>query len=146
MCIAFPHSDTHYDGTLVSGLCPYCCGEYAVPSQSILLSYIRMVHLSDPNFMIQCPADSCCRTFTNFRIFQNHCLTHPTVHHNRVNIITDDIDVEDHSDIMDFAEFQDSYTNQVGIGKGDQSVATIPMIKPPVSLPSVSVSMVIEDK
>ena len=59
-----------------SFLCPYCPEEYSAPSEELLLSHIRIVHATDPNFSIQCSLNGCERTFTNFRTYQNHRLTH----------------------------------------------------------------------
>ena len=56
--------------------CPYCPEEYSAPSETLLLTYIRRVHANDPNFSIQCSLNGCERTFTNFRTYQNHRLTH----------------------------------------------------------------------
>ena len=56
--------------------CPYCPGEYAAPSGELLLTHIRIVHASDPNFSIQCSLNGCERTFKNFRTYQNHRLLH----------------------------------------------------------------------
>ena len=89
-------------------LCPYCCGQYAVPSESILLSHIKMVHSSDPDFIIHCPADDCCRTFTNFRTYQNHCLTH----RNRVSVIAEEVSVEQNSHSMEIGEIEQSETDR----------------------------------
>ena len=52
-----------------------------------------MVHSLDPKFIIHFPANDCCRTFTNFRTYQNHCLTH----HNSVSIINEEVNVEGNS-------------------------------------------------
>ena len=115
-------------------LCPYCCGQYAVPSESILLSHIRMVHSSDPNFIIRCPADDCCRTFTNFRTYQNHCRTHARSYRNRVSVIDeDDVDVDDNPHNMETEVLEESES------AGDGSDAAIPADRelPPVFLPSV---------
>ena len=63
--------------------CPYCAEAYCAPSEELLMTHIRIVHASDPNFLIQCSLNGCERTFANFRTYQNHRLTHrrevPTV-------------------------------------------------------------------
>ena len=63
--------------------CPYCAEAYAAPSEELLMTHIRLVHTNDPNFLIQCLLNGCERTFENFRMYQNHRLTHrrevPTV-------------------------------------------------------------------
>lgn len=59
-------------------VCSYCPDYYVAISESILLSHIRLVHSSEPGFSIQCSANGCSRTFTNFRTYQNHRLTHRT--------------------------------------------------------------------
>ena len=57
--------------------CPYCVEEdFTAPSETLLLTHIRLVHSLDPNFSIQCSYDGCSRTFKSFRTYQNHCLTH----------------------------------------------------------------------
>lgn len=59
--------------------CPYCvtgCDEYAAPSESLLLTHVRMVHSLDPGFSIQCDNVGCARTFRNFRTYQNHRNSH----------------------------------------------------------------------
>ena len=56
--------------------CPYCADEYSAPSETRLLTHIRLAHANDPNFSIQCSSSGCARTFTNFRTYQNHRLTH----------------------------------------------------------------------
>ena len=56
---------------------PYCIEEvFTAPSQSLLLTHIRLVHSCDPNFSIQCSAEGCLRTFSNFRTYQNHARSH----------------------------------------------------------------------
>lgn len=60
-----------------SFVCPYCIDDdFAAPSEVLLLRHIRVVHSLDPNFNIQCSTNGCSRTFTNFRTYQNHLLTH----------------------------------------------------------------------
>lgn len=54
--------------------CSSC--SFIAPSEVLLLSHIRLVHSMDPNFSIQCTLEGCARTFTNFRTYQNHLLTH----------------------------------------------------------------------
>ena len=56
--------------------CSYCSGLFSAPSEALLLTHIRVTHSSDPGFSIQCSVSGCSRTFTNFRTFQNHRLTH----------------------------------------------------------------------
>lgn len=57
--------------------CPYCNDqEFVAPSKALLMIHVRIVHSLDPDFSIQCSKDNCSRTFTNFRTFQNHLLTH----------------------------------------------------------------------
>ena len=56
--------------------CPYCPEEYSAPSETLLLTHIRLAHSHDPSFSIQCAINGCSRTFTNFRTYQNHRLTH----------------------------------------------------------------------
>ena len=46
------------------------------PSEPRLPTHIRLAHANDPNFSIQCTSNGCGRTFTNFRTYQNHRLTH----------------------------------------------------------------------
>ena len=56
--------------------CPYCPEDYLAPSERLLLTHIRITHSNEPNFSIQCTTSGCARTFTNFRTYQNHRLTH----------------------------------------------------------------------
>ena len=56
--------------------CPYCPADYSAPSETLLLTHIRITHSNEPNFSIQCSTSGCARTFTNFRTYQNHRLTH----------------------------------------------------------------------
>ena len=56
--------------------CSFCSGEFSAPSETLLLSHIRLVHSCDPDFCIECSFSGCCRTFKNFRTYQNHRLTH----------------------------------------------------------------------
>lgn len=58
--------------------CPYCNDpdEYSAPSEHLFLTHVRMVHLLDPNFSIQCDSVGCARTFRNFRTYQNHRNSH----------------------------------------------------------------------
>ena len=57
--------------------CSYCANEeFVAPSKTLLLNHIRLVHSHDPGFNIQCSHPGCSRTFTNFRTYQNHILTH----------------------------------------------------------------------
>ena len=72
--------------------CPYCPKDYLAPSETLLLTHIRITHSNEPNFSIQCSTNGCARTFTNFRTYQNHRLTH----RNQVScpLLTDD-EVED---------------------------------------------------
>ena len=56
--------------------CPYCPEDYLAPSEILLLTHIRLAHSHEPNFSIQCSWNGCARTFTNFRSYQNHRLTH----------------------------------------------------------------------
>lgn len=48
------------------------CGAVNVPSLSMLLSHVRLVHSSEPGFSIQCNLQGCRRTFKNFTTFRNH--------------------------------------------------------------------------
>ena len=45
------------------------------------MTHIRIVHSMEPGFSIPCSVDGCRRTFTNFRTYQNHQLTHSTCSH-----------------------------------------------------------------
>ena len=56
--------------------CHYCSGDFYAPSERLLLNHIRLVHLSEPGFSIQCSRNGCCRTFKNFRTYQNHLAKH----------------------------------------------------------------------
>ena len=56
--------------------CPYCAEAYCAPSEELIMTHIRKVPASDPNFLIQCSLNGCERTFENFRTYQNHRLTH----------------------------------------------------------------------
>ena len=47
-----------------------------LPTEPLLLQHIRVCHSWDPNFSIQCIVRGCCRTFGNYRTFQNHLLKH----------------------------------------------------------------------
>ena len=51
--------------------CPIC-GAVNLPSLSMLLSHIRVIHSSEPGFSIQCNLQGCRRTFKNFSTFRNH--------------------------------------------------------------------------
>ena len=54
--------------------CPLCSSD--LPTEPLLLQRIRVCHSWDPNFSIQCIVRGCCRTFGNYRTFQNHLLKH----------------------------------------------------------------------
>ena len=54
--------------------CPLCSSD--LPTEPLLLQHIRVCHSWDPNFSIQCIVRGCCRTFGNYRTFQNHLLKH----------------------------------------------------------------------
>lgn len=71
--------------------CPYCPDDYSAPSETLLLAHIRITHSNEPNFSIQCSTNGCARTFTNFRTYQNHRLTH----RRQVQRRTRDDEVED---------------------------------------------------
>ena len=47
-------------------LCPYCDEKYSAPSETRLLTHIRLAHANDPNFSIQYSSSGCARTFTTF--------------------------------------------------------------------------------
>ena len=100
-------------------LCPYCCRQYAVPTESILLSHIRMVHSSDPDFKISCPADGCCRTFINFRTYQNHCLTHTTTHCSHESISDDANEIAHDMETVELLELAQSKADVTGDGLDD---------------------------
>ena len=54
--------------TLTCPLCPL----RGFPSVSALLTHIRLMHSDQPNFLLQCNLQGCCRTFTNFLTYRNH--------------------------------------------------------------------------
>ena len=56
--------------------CSFCSGEFSAPSETLLLTHIRLVHSYEPGFSIQCSLRGCSRTFKNFRTYQNHRLQH----------------------------------------------------------------------
>ena len=58
--------------------CSFCQGKFFAPSETLLMSHIRLVNSFDPDFCIRCSFSDCCRTFRNFRTYQNHRLTHRT--------------------------------------------------------------------
>lgn len=60
--------------------CPYCNEQdFRAPSDVLLFQHIRLVHAEDPGFSIQCSFDGCSRTFTHFRTYQNHILSHNSI-------------------------------------------------------------------
>lgn len=56
--------------------CNYC--DVSAPSSQLLQKHVRQTHIDDPNFQIQCSNEGCRRTFTHYRTFQNHLLSHTT--------------------------------------------------------------------
>ena len=51
--------------------CPLCHG-FEDPTYSLLWPHIRLVHATEPGFHIRCNMDSCSRTFTNMKTYDNH--------------------------------------------------------------------------
>jgi len=57
--------------------CSYCVDNaFSAPTEVLILNHIKRVHSLDPGFSIQCSFAGCSRTFSNFRTYQNHRLTH----------------------------------------------------------------------
>ena len=76
--------------------CSFCTNpSFSAPSHKLLLDHIRLVHSLDPNFSIQCSQPACCRTFKNFRTFQNHLLTHRQEETGTPIVSTGSVDNED---------------------------------------------------
>ena len=55
-------------------LCPLC--SFEAPSVSIILSHLRTVHASDPNFSIACGLDGCATTSKSFSALYSHVYRH----------------------------------------------------------------------
>lgn len=54
--------------------CSLCSS--VLPTEPLPPQHIRVCHLQNPNFSIQCIVRGCCRTFANYHTFQNHLLKH----------------------------------------------------------------------
>ena len=62
---------------LVHGIMLSCqiCGALNLPTLSMLLSHIKIMHACEPGFSVQCNLQGCKRTFRNFSTFRNHVYT-----------------------------------------------------------------------
>ena len=52
--------------------CPYIRCNFDGASITILLSHLRLVHASDPNFLVSCGIDGCCKTLKTFSALYQH--------------------------------------------------------------------------
>lgn len=55
-----------------SSKCPFSGCIFEAISMSSILSHIRLVHASDPNFSVPCGIDGCCKTSTSFSSLYQH--------------------------------------------------------------------------
>ena len=55
-------------------LCPLC--SFEAPSVSIVLSHLRTVHASDPNYCVACGLDGCAKTSKSFSALYSHVYRH----------------------------------------------------------------------
>ena len=52
--------------------CPMSMCVFAAPSISLILSHLRLVHSSDPNFCVTCGIGGCCTTARSFSALYQH--------------------------------------------------------------------------
>lgn len=57
--------------SVVAISCPLCHA-FQAPTLSLLWPRIRLIHATQPGFHIRCNMDSCSRTFTNMKTYDNH--------------------------------------------------------------------------
>ena len=58
--------------------CPMC--NFTGPSVGVILSHLRVIYVSDPNFKVTCGIDGCVTTFRSFSALYSHIYRkHPRV-------------------------------------------------------------------
>lgn len=71
-----PSEVPRLDNGAGSKKCPMCT--FKATSLSLVISHIRTVHSSDPNFRVPCGLDGCATTSKSFPAFYSHIYRHHT--------------------------------------------------------------------
>ena len=80
-CLICSHTESRefcYGGDMASlsnsrsSKCPFSGCIFEAMSMSSILSHIRLVHASDPNFSVPCGIEGCCKTNNSFSALYQH--------------------------------------------------------------------------
>jgi len=109
-------------------LCPLCAS--SSPSVSMLLAHIRLVHVCDPGFHIQCGLQGCQRTFHNFYTYRNHVYSIHGWDSTTLDATDESTDVIDdmepmQTDDINHAEMDQVISNEAALQEDRMSIAGI---------------------
>ena len=62
------------DSPVANKVCPLC--RYEAPTVPAVLSHLRTIHFSDPNFLVACGINGCANTSKSFSALYSHIYRH----------------------------------------------------------------------